>query len=53
MQDAHAPEIVCGQPNVMKTHLKDTYRLSDLLRAQRNGRVTSNLEKWIKNGAPD
>ena len=28
-------------------------RLSDLLRAQRNDRMTSNLKKWIENGAPD
>ena len=38
---------------VMKTYLKARYRLSDLLRAQRNDRMTSNLKKWIENGAPD
>ena len=32
---------------------KDVYRLSDLLRAQRNDRMTSNLKRWIENGAPD
>ena len=37
----------------MKTYLNAGYRLSDLLRAQRNDRMTSNLKKWIKNGEPD
>ena len=36
MDEYHAPEIVSGQLNVMKTNLKARYRLSDLLRAQRN-----------------
>ena len=38
---------------VMKTYLKARYRLSDLLRAQRNDRMTSKLKRWIKNGSPD
>ena len=29
------------------------YRLSDLLSAQRNDSMTSNLKRWIENGAPD
>ena len=37
----------------MKTYLKARYRLSDLLRAQRNDRMTSSLKRWIENGAPD
>ena len=37
----------------MKTYLKARYRLSDLLRAQRNDRMTSNLKRWIENGAAD
>ena len=53
MDDAHAPEIMSGQMNVVKTYLKARYRLSDLLRAQRNDRMTSSLKKWIENGAPD
>ena len=53
MEDAHAPEIMSGQLNVIKTYLKARYRLSDLLRAQRNDRMTSNLKRWIQNGAPD
>ena len=53
MDDAHAPEIMSGQLNVIKTYLKARYRLSDLLRAQKNDRMTSNLKRWIENGAPD
>ena len=53
MDDAHAPEIMSGQLNVIKTNLKARYRLSDLLRAKRNDRMTSNLKRWIENGAPD
>ena len=34
MDDAHAPEIMSGQMNVVKTYLKARYRLSDLLRAK-------------------
>ena len=51
--DAHAPEIVSGQLNVMMTFAKARYQLSELLRAQRNDRMTSNLKRWIENGAPD
>ena len=56
MDDVHAPEIMeimSGQLNVIKAYLKARYRLSDLLRAQRNDRMTSNLKRWIENGAPD
>ena len=53
MDDAHAPEIMSGQLNVIKTYMKARYRLSDLLRAQRKDRMTSNLKRWIENGAPN
>ena len=53
MDDAHAPEVIIGQLNVVKTYLKVRYRLSDLLRAQLKDRMTSNLKRWIENGAPD
>ena len=53
MDDAHAPEIMSGQLTVTKTYLKARYQLSDLLRAQQNDRMTSNLKRWIENGAPD
>ena len=51
--DAHAPEIVSGQLNIIKTYLKARYRLSDLLKAQQNDRMTINLKRWIENRAPD
>ena len=53
MDDAHAPEIMSGQMIVARTYLKARYRLSDILRAQRNDRMTSSLKRWIENGAPD
>ena len=53
MDDAHAPEIMSGQMNVVKTYLKARYRLSDLQRAQRNDRMTSSLKRWMENRAPD
>ena len=51
--DAHQPDELNCQLRVMKTYLKVRYRLSDLLRALRNDRLTSNLKRWIENGAPD
>ena len=53
MDDAHAPKIMSGQLNVVKTNLKARYRQGDLLRAQRNDRMTSNLKRWVENGAAD
>ena len=43
LDDAHAPEIISGQLIVVKTYLKARYRLSDLLRALLNDRMTINL----------
>ena len=51
--DTHQPDEMNSQMRVMKTYLKARYRLSDLQRAQRNDRLTSNLKRWIENGAPD
>ena len=50
-EDTHQPNELNSQMRVMKTYLKVRYRLSDLLRAQRNDRMTSNLKTWIENGA--
>ena len=52
-EDTHQPNELNSQMRVIKTYLKARYRLSDLLRAQRNDRMTSNLKRWIENGAPD
>ena len=41
------------KPNMVKTYLKARYRLSDLLRAQRNDRMTSSLKRWTEIGASD
>ena len=51
--DAYQPDELSSQLRVMKTYLKARYRLSDLLGAQRNDRMTSNLKRWIENGAID
>ena len=51
-EDTHQPNKLNSQMRVMKTYLKARYRLSDLLRAQRNDRMTSNLKRWIDNGTP-
>ena len=53
VKDTHQPNELNSQMRVMKTYLKARYRLSDLLRAQRNDRMTSNLKRWIENGSPD
>ena len=51
--DTHQPDEMNSQIRAMKTYLRVRYRLSDLLRAQRNDRMTSNLKRWIENGAQD
>ena len=50
-EDTHQPNEMNSQMRVVKTYLKARYRLSDLLRAQRNDRTTSNLKRWRENGA--
>ena len=52
-EDTNQPNELNSQIRIMKTYLKPRYRLSDLLRAQRNDRMTRNLKSWIENGAPD
>ena len=52
-EDTHQPNEMNSQMRVMKTYLKARYSLSDLLRVQKNDRMTSNLKRWIENGAPD
>ena len=52
-EDTHQLNELNSQMRVMKTYLKARYRLSDLLRAQRNDRMTSNLKRWIEIGSPD
>ena len=52
-EDTHRPNELNSQMRAMKTYLKDRYRLSHLLRAQRKDLMTSNLKRWIENGSPD
>ena len=52
-EDTHQPNELNSHMRAMNSYLKARYRLSDLLRAQRNDRMTSNLKKWIENGAPN
>ena len=49
--DIHSPGELNGQMMVLKEHVKAKYRLSDLIRAQKNDKMTSNLSKWIRTGA--
>ena len=42
-----------SQLRVMRTYLKARYRLSDLLRAQKNDRMTIILKRWVENRIPD
>ena len=52
-EDTHQSNELNSQMRVMKTNLKARCRLSNLLRAQRNDRMTSHLKRWIENGSPD
>ena len=52
-EDTHQPNELNSQMRVMKTYSKARYRLSNLLRAQRNDRMTSNLKRWIENCSPE
>ena len=47
--DTHQPDEVNSHLSVLKTYLKARYRLSDLIRAQRNDRMTRLLKRWIEN----
>ena len=48
--DIHSPGELNGQMMVLKRHVKARYRLSDLIRAQKNDKMKSNLSKWIRTG---
>ena len=51
--DIHNPRELNGQKMTLKEHVKASYRLSDLIRAQQNDKMTSNLSKWIQTGVED
>ena len=51
--DIHNPGEMNGQIMALKEHVKARYRLSDLIRAQKNDKMTSNLSKWIRMGSKE
>ena len=48
--DIHNPGEKNGQIMALKEHVKARSRLSDLIRAQKNDKMTSNLSEWIRTG---
>ena len=51
--DIHNPGELNGQIMALKEHIKARYRLSGLIRAQKNDKMTSNLSKWIWMGSKE
>ena len=51
--DIHNPGEMNGQIMALKEHVKARYRLSDLIRAQKNDKMTSSLSKWIRTGSKE
>ena len=51
--DIHNPGELNGQMMALKEHVKARYRLSDLIRAQMNDKMTTNLSKWVRTGAKE
>ena len=51
--DIHNPGEMNGQIKALKELVKARYRLSDLIRAQKNDKMTSNLSKWIRTGSKE
>ena len=48
--DIHNPGEMNGQIMALKEHVNARYRLSDLIKAQKNDKMTINLSKWIRTG---
>ena len=51
--DIHSPGELNGQTMTLKEHIKARYRLSDLIRAQKNDKMTSNLSIWTRTGVKE
>ena len=51
--DSHKPGEMNGQIMALKEHVKARYRLSDLTRARKIDKMTSNLSKWILTGSKE
>ena len=52
-EDIHNPGELNGQMMALREHVKARYRLSDLIRALKNDKMTSNLTKWIRTGVKE
>ena len=51
--DVHNPGEMNEQIMALKEHVKARYRLSGLIRVQKNDKMTSNLSKWIRMGSKE
>ena len=51
--DIHSPGELNGQMISLKEHVKARYRLSDLIQAQKNDKMTNNLSTWIRTGVEE
>ena len=51
--DIHNPGEMNGQIMALKEHVKARYKLSDLIRAQKNDKMTSNLSTWIRTASKE
>ena len=51
--DIHNRGEMNGQIMALMEHVKARYRLSDLIRAQKNDKMASNLSKWIRTGSKE
>ena len=51
--DIHSVGELNNQMMALKQHVKASYRLWNLIRVQKNDRMTSNLSKWIRTGVKE
>ena len=51
--DIYCPGEMNSQIMALKEHVIARYRLSDLIRAQNNDKMTSNFSKWIQTGVKE
>ena len=51
--DIHSPGENNDQMMALKEHVKARYILSDLIRVQKNDKMTSNFSKWIRAGTKE
>ena len=51
--DIHNPGELNGHIIALKEHVKARYRRSDLIRARKNYKMTSNISKWIRTGVKE